>query len=156
MSTFETHARSLSSLLTTSRPQHRAQPAAKWVNPAAREGTGLEGSMEAVFTNPCNWIATMARSWVKVVPEATKSEHCSMADCRAALYASNTTMLKYFGRRKEAIERSIKSKRSLSHLTGLVRPGNVSDCLSESVGKLNSTQATTQRERTHLSKRSTI
>ena len=115
--------------MKTSRPQVLAQPPAKWGSPAARLGTILPGSKEADLTNPYICKEHKARSWVKAWPLKTNSEHCSIATRRAALYASETTIAKYFGRRNEGTEFLMGSNRVLNHSAALARFGRSFTCL---------------------------
>jgi hypothetical protein len=116
--------------MNTSRPQQRAQPAVKCGSPAASEGVGLPGSSEALWTMPCIWTAQSARSCVNACPDTTKSDICSTAARRAALYAAAVMIAKYFGRRNGGTPRT-RAKRSSNHAAGAFRFGNVLACLAE-------------------------
>ena len=101
----------------------------KWGRPAASEGVGLAGSREADWIIPYIWTEVSARSWVNALPVDTNSENCSIAARRDALYASEMTMAKYLGRRKDGTVDLILSKRSLNHAAGCARRGKVVVCL---------------------------
>lgn len=116
--------------MNTSRPQQRAQPAVKCGRPAASDGVGLPGSSDAERTRPCICTALSARSCVNAWPEATKSDICSIAARRAALYAVETTMAKNLGRRKGGREDLMREKRAANHSAGAFSAGKVSVCLS--------------------------
>lgn len=54
-----------------------------------------------------------------------------MAARRATLYACDTKMAKYFGRKKGGEEDLALLNRSLNHFAGLARLGSVSTCLKK-------------------------
>lgn len=115
--------------MKTSRPQHLAQPAAKWGNPAANDGVALPGSSDAEVTCPCIWTEHKARSCVKLWPDTTNSDICSMMARRDTLYASEMTMAKNLGRRKDGTLDLIRSNLSLNHCAGFEIFGKMFVCL---------------------------
>jgi hypothetical protein len=119
--------------MKTSRPQHLAQPVVKCGNPAAGDGVTFAGSRDADRTCPCICTEQRARSCMKLWPDDTNSDICSKTARWDALYASETTMAKYFGCKNGGTLALIRSKRFLNHSAGFERLGSVSACLREEV-----------------------
>lgn len=117
--------------MKTSRPQHRDQPAVKYGNPAASDGIAFPGLREADCTCPYICTEHIAKLCVKLWPDDTNSDICSVATRRDVLYASETTIAKNFGRKNGGTLALIRSKRTLNHCAGLARLGRATICLKE-------------------------
>ena len=113
------------SAMNVSRPQHLVHPKLKVGKPAVMDAVGLAGCREADCVIPCIWTVHRARHWINSCPFETNSEHCSIAAPRAALYASVTTIAKYFGRRYGGALILIRSNLSRNHRAGKARLGKI-------------------------------